>query len=62
MDEKVEFHIKCKMGDIGRYVLLPGDPERVEKIAKHLDNAVKIQQKREYTIYTGYLDGEKVSV
>ena len=62
MTEKSEFHIKCKTGDIGRYVLLPGDPDRVPKIAKYLDNAVKVQQKREYTIYTGYLDGEKVSV
>ena len=62
MNGKNEFHIKCKTGDVGRYVLLPGDPDRVEKIAKYLDNAVKVQQKREYTVYTGYLDGEKVSV
>ena len=62
MNGKDEFHIKCKTGDVGRYVLLPGDPDRVEKIAKYLDNAVKVQQKREYTVYTGYLDGEKVSV
>ena len=50
MNGKDEFHIKCKTGDVGRYVLLPGDPDRVEKIAKYLDNAVKVQQKREYTV------------
>lgn len=62
MENNLEFHIKCKNGDIGKYVILPGDPGRVEKIAKYLDNAEKVAQHREYTIYTGYLDGEKVSV
>lgn len=62
MTENLEFHIKCKKGDIGRYVILPGDPGRVEKIAKYLDNAEKVTQNREFNIYTGYLDGEKVSV
>lgn len=62
MNDNLEFHIKCKKGDIGRYVILPGDPARVEKIAKYLDDAKKVGQNREYTIYTGYLDGEKVSV
>ena len=62
MLENLEFHIKCKKGDIGRYVILPGDPARVEKIAKYLDNAEKVTQNREFNIYTGYLDGEKVSV
>lgn len=62
MENNLEFHIKCKKGDIGRYVILPGDPARVEKIAKYLDGAEKIAQNREFTIYTGYLDGEKVSV
>ena len=62
MLENLEFHIKCKKGDIGRYVILPGDPGRVEKIAKYLENPEKITENREFNIYTGYLDGEKVSV
>lgn len=62
MIEDLEFHIKCKKGDIGRYVILPGDPGRVEKIAGYLDNAQKVTENREFNIYTGYLHGEKVSV
>ena len=27
-------HIGVKAGEVGRYVLLPGDPDRVERIAK----------------------------
>ena len=57
-----EYHIGVGAGDVGRYVILPGDPGRCEKIARHFDNPVKIAQNREYTTYTGYLDGEKVSV
>lgn len=57
-----QHHIQLNKGDVGRYVLLPGDPGRVEVIAKHLDNAVHVATNREYVTYTGYLDGTKVSV
>ena len=56
------YHIDCAPGEIGRYVILPGDPGRCEKIARHFDNPVKIASHREFTTYTGYLDGVKVSV
>jgi len=58
----VMYHIQLDRGDVGRYVLLPGDPGRCSLIAKHFDNAEKIAQNREYTTYTGYLLGEQVSV
>jgi uridine phosphorylase len=57
-----KYHIKLRQGDVGRYVLLPGDPGRCEVIARSFDNAVKIAQNREYATYTGTLLGEKVSV
>lgn len=62
MNENERFHLKIKNGDVGRYVILPGDPGRVPKIAALLDNAQQIAQNREYNIYTGTLCGEKVSV
>ena len=58
----VQFHIRCKEGDVGRYVFLPGDPGRCEAIAAHFDNPVHIGMNREYNIYTGTLLGEKVTV
>lgn len=61
-EHELQFHIKCKKGDVGRYCILPGDPGRVEKIAAYLDNPQKVQQNREYVVCTGYLLGEKVSV
>ena len=57
-----QFHIDCAKGDVGRYVLLPGDPGRCELIASYFDNPYKVTSKREYTTYTGTLLGEKVSV
>lgn len=57
-----QYHIQVGKGDIGRYVILPGDPKRCEKIAKYFDDAQLVADSREYVTYTGYLDGEKVSV
>ncbi len=56
------YHLNCEKGDVGRYVLLPGDPGRCEAIAKLFDNPVHIGMNREYNIWTGTLLGEKVSV
>lgn len=62
MEKELMHHIKCGVGDVGRYVILPGDPGRVEKIAAYLDDAKHVTTYREYNTWTGYLDGEKVSV
>ena len=57
-----QYHINMKEGDVGRYVLLPGDPKRCSKIAKYFDAPVVVADNREYVTYTGYLDGVNVSV
>ena len=57
-----QYHINLKEGDIGEYVILPGDPKRSAKIAQHFDNPVLVGDNREYVTYTGTLDGVKVSV
>lgn len=59
---EIQFHINMKKGDVGRYVILPGDPGRCEKIAKYFDDAHFVASNREFTTYTGTLLGEKVSV
>lgn len=57
-----QYHTQVGEGDVGRYVILPGDPKRCEKIAKYFDSPKLIADSREYVTYTGYLEGEKVSV
>ncbi|MDY6064839.1 MAG: uridine phosphorylase [Finegoldia sp.] len=61
-DENEQYHLKIKDKEVGRYVILPGDPKRCKKIAAHLDDPVLIADNREYVTYTGKLLGEKVSV
>ncbi|HTX78847.1 MAG TPA: nucleoside phosphorylase [Longilinea sp.] len=60
--EELQEHTRIKTGDVGRYVLLPGDPGRVEKMAAYLDNAHFVAYNREIKTYTGTLLGEKVSI
>ena len=57
-----QYHIRCREGDVGRYVLLPGDPGRCAQIAAHFEGARLVAQNREYTTYTGTLEGVPVSV
>lgn len=57
-----QFHIHCVEGDVGRYCILPGDPGRCASIAAYFDDAKLVSQNREFTVYTGCLLGEKVTV
>lgn len=56
-----QYHIHVKPGEVGRYVLLPGDPDRVLRIAKYLDNASEIAFHREHRTWTGEYKGIRVS-
>ena len=57
-----QYHVQLQRGDVGKYVLLPGDPGRCEPISRLFDNPKLVASNREYVTYTGYLDGVKVSV
>ncbi len=61
-NEQKQYHTQVGEGDVGRYVILPGDPKRCAKIAKYFDSPKLVADSREYVTYTGYLEGEKVSV
>lgn len=62
MADYVQHHIRCRAGDIARYVLLPGDPGRAARIALAFDDVKKIAESREYVTYTGSVDGIPISV
>lgn len=61
-DPDRQYHIQAAAGEVGRYVILPGDPKRCPKIAKYFDHPQLIADSREFVTMTGTLDGEKVSV
>ena len=58
----IQYHVGLKEGDVGEYVILPGDPKRCKKIAEYFEDAKLVADRREFVTYTGYLDGVKVSV
>ena len=42
-----QYHTHTDKGDVGRYVLMPGDPGRVPIIAARLDDPVHVATNRE---------------
>ena len=62
LSNELMYHLNIRPGDVGRYVLLPGDPGRCEQIAAYLDDPKLVAYNREYKTYTGTLLGQKVSV
>ena len=61
MKKRMQPHIMCGVGDVAEYVLLPGDPGRVEKIASFLDEAEKVAEYRGFVTYTGEAGGVGIS-
>lgn len=58
----VQYHLRVGPGDVARYVLMPGDPERTDLIASLWENAKLVAHHREYRTWTGSYRGVKVSV
>ena len=56
------YHLKLKPGELAKKIIFVGDPDRVEKVAKHFDRIEFKRQKREFVTITGYLKGERLSV
>lgn len=57
-----QYHIRCKPGDIARYVLLPGDPARVAMMVDRWAEGRQIASEREHVTATGILrDGGPIS-
>lgn len=52
-EEGLQYHLQIRKGDVGRYVILPGDPKRCKKIAAYFENPVLVADSREFVTYTG---------
>jgi len=61
-DNPRQYHLEVGVDDVGRYVFLPGDPGRCELIARYFDEPRLVAQHREYETWSGFLEGQKVSV
>ncbi|RLI40167.1 nucleoside phosphorylase [Candidatus Bathyarchaeota archaeon] len=59
---RIQPHILCGLGDVAKYVLLPGHVQRAKLIAEHFDKYKKVAENREFVTYTGTYKGIPVSV
>jgi uridine phosphorylase len=59
--ESTQYHIECKKGDLADYLLVPGDPDRVPRIAGFWDSAVEVASHREFRSFTGKYEGVPIS-
>jgi len=62
MKKRIQPHIMCGINDVAKYVLIPGDPQRVETIASFLDESRKVADYRGFITYTGSKDSVGISV
>lgn len=56
-----QYHIACGKGDLAEYLLVPGDPDRVPKIARFWDLAKEVSHHREFRSTTGEYKGVPIS-
>ncbi len=56
-----QYHIGVAPGEVSRYVLLPGDPERTDLIASIWDESRLVASHREYRTFTGKYKGAPIS-
>jgi len=59
--EGKQYHIGCCPGDLASYLLLPGDPQRVKKIAQVWDRRKKVAENREFFSMRGSFKGVDIS-
>jgi uridine phosphorylase len=61
-DTDRQYHIDLAPGEVADYILLPGDPDRVERIAELLDDIEVRRSHREFESVTGRHGDLRVSV
>jgi uridine phosphorylase len=59
---RTQYHLRMRRGDVGKYVLMPGDRARVAMMSSYLEDAKEVGNNREYLAHTGFHNGIKVTV
>ncbi|MEI7744414.1 MAG: nucleoside phosphorylase [Chloroflexota bacterium] len=56
-----QYHIGLGPGELAEYILLPGDQDRVEKVASRFESVERTHRHREFASATGLYKGQRVS-
>ncbi len=60
-EKREQYHLELKEGDVAKSVLLPGDPQRVERISSLWDKAREVAVHRQFVTHTGKFKGADIS-
>ncbi len=56
-----QYHIRCKLGELAPYLLVPGDPDRVSRISALWDERKMVASHREFLSHVGRYKGHSIS-
>ncbi|NWF95075.1 MAG: uridine phosphorylase [Candidatus Thorarchaeota archaeon] len=59
--DRKQYHLELREGDVASVVLLPGDPQRVERISSMWDSRRELAVHRQFVTHTGTYRGAAVS-
>jgi uridine phosphorylase len=57
-----QYHIDLGPGELAQYILLPGDPDRTDRIARRFESVELERRHREFASVTGTFGGRRMSV
>jgi uridine phosphorylase len=60
-EERKQYHLEVKPGDVASIVLIPGDPQRVERISSLWDSSREVAVHRQFVTHTGEYKGKPIS-
>ncbi|MHA1481567.1 MAG: uridine phosphorylase, partial [Candidatus Thorarchaeota archaeon] len=55
--DRKQYHLEVKEGDVASTVIIPGDPQRVEKMSSLRDRTRLVASHRQFVIHTGKYKG-----
>lgn len=61
-DSDKQYHIDLARGELAEYILLPGDQDRVAKVAQRFESVEFQRRHREFASTTGQFRGRRISV
>lgn len=61
-DADLQPHLRCRPGDVSRYVFVPGDQDRAKRIADKLEECRQVAAHRSYYLFKGKFRGIEMSV
>ena len=60
-EDREQYHLEVKKGDVAKSVLIPGDPQRVERISALWDEVREVAMHRQFVTHTGKYKGADIS-